>query len=255
MQINYKSDVYESTFEPVPKVPELDTLYGVPGKKVIDVAGANSVNDFRESDGIQLYADITHEKDLPYYRFSGRKILQYYYLVDTVWMGSPTKWAVFNWFSFYSQESFNIAAPPDYSTTTDIIKHPIWFLEKSARLTLDQYFAGWILILYQYGLSKSSYNYYHDLNNQLDSEGRLFDPLYVQARSNITCINDKNKLILGNFEISSMKEYRYFVLYMGDITGYLIKPIPYFYDISQFGEQWIYNPEWWEYPSKTYPDE
>ena len=169
--------------------------------------------------------------------------------------GDSTQITVWGWNSYYSQESFNIAAPPDYSNTTDIIKHPVFSLEKKPRLTSDQFFAGWILIFYQYGLSKSSHSYYKDLNNQLDSEGRLFDPLYVQALSNISCINNKDKLVLGNFEISAKKEYRFFVIYLGTKSGYLIKPIPYFYDIPAHGKKEIYRPDFWEYSTKIYPDE
>ncbi len=255
IKITYKGDVYESAFEPVPKVPALDTVYGNPENKVIVVSGDNNANDFRKKSGIQLYADMTHEKDLPYYRFYGRKILQYTYTVQIRVMGELQDVTMFGWHSFYPQETFNIAAPPSYSGVTDIIKHPVWFLEEKAVVGSEQSFAGWILILYQYGLSKSAYNYYNDLNNQLESEGRLFDPLYVQARSNINCTSNKSKLVLGNFEISTVKEYRYFVKYSGPKIGYVIKPIPYFYDISQAGEQLIDRPDFWEYESKHYPDE
>lgn len=255
IEINYRDDRYESSFEPVPKIPHLDSVYGIPENKVIEVAGSTNVNDFRKKAGIQLYADIKGENELPFFRFSGRKILQYTYTVDLMVMGELIPYIVYGWYSFYSQESYNIAAPPEYSNTSDIIKHPIYFLEEKALLARDQTFAGWILILYQYGLSKSGYNYYKDLNNQLDSEGRLFDPLYVQARSNITCTNNKNQLILGNFEISTVKEYRYFVKYVSPKIGYIIKPIPYFYEIPQYGEQLSEQPEFWEYDSKKYPDE
>ncbi len=255
IKIQYQEDIYESSFEPVPKVPYIDSLYGIPGEKVIVPAGSSNSNDFRKSAGVQIYADITHEKELPYYRFSGRKVLQYTYAVEVIIMGEPQQVTVYGWYSFYPLESFNIAAPPDYSNTTDIIKHPIFFLEQKAQISFDRSFAGWILIFYQFGLSKSSHNYYKDLNYQLNSEGRLFDPLYVQARSNIKCTTDKNKIILGNFEISTMKEYRYYVKYNGPNTGYIIKPIPYFYDIPISGEQLAEQPDFWEYPSKIYPDE
>ena len=69
---------------------------------------------------------------------------------------------------------------------------------------LGNRFQGWIVIMYQYGLSESAYYYYKDLNNQLQAEGKIFDPLYVQPESNLKCVNNPEQLILGNFEISSV---------------------------------------------------
>jgi hypothetical protein len=89
----------------------------------------------------------------------------------------------------------------------------------------------------------------------LGSDGKLFDPIYVQARSNLKCTGDSKQLILGNFEISAYKEHRFFVKYISEKEGYLIKPIPYFYQIPQFGEQLSNKPDFWEYPNKQYPNE
>ncbi|MEZ5106036.1 MAG: DUF4249 domain-containing protein [Draconibacterium sp.] len=261
IKIEYDGDTYESEFESVPKVPAFDTIYGIPGEKVIVPTGSNDVKDFQKKEGIQLYVDMATEKEMPYYRFTERKILQYYFLEEVNYMGEVLQLPVYGWYSYYSKESFNIAAPTEYSSSTEIIKHPVSFLEKEAKISFEYYFDGWILIFYQYGISESVYNYYNDLNSQLDSEGRLFDPLYVQARNNLKCINNSNKLILGNFEISKMKEYRYFVKYVGENKGYIIKPIPYFYDIPFSGK--IHGPppigadppDFWEYEKKVYPDE
>lgn len=251
INISYQGEEYESSFEQVPPVPSLDTVYGYPEEKVIIETGSNNVNDFRKSSGVQLYGDITHEKDLPYYRYTGRKIMQYTYLVPV----GEIEEIMYGWKSYASNDVFNIAAPPQYSASTDILKHHLWFLEEKVALDSGIYFSGWILILYQHGLSETGYNYYKDLNNQLESEGRLFDPLYVQARGNMVCTSNKNKLVLGNFEISTITEHRFFVRYYDPKYGYYIKPIPYFYDIPWSGEQLGVRPDFWEYENRPYPDE
>lgn len=254
IRIEYSGNSYESSYEPVPEIPDLDTVYGIAGTKIIQQSGDNNVNDFKEVAGIQLYADILHKSELPFYKFTARKVLQYTYPVldeELIWQ------TMYVWLSTYPGDLYNIAAPPEYSTSTDILKHPLFFMEQSVKASVDSgyYFAGWILILNQYGLSESGYNYYDDLNSQLGSEGRLFDPLYVQARNNLKCINDSKQLILGNFEISSYKEHRYFVQFVSHNTGYVIKPIPYFYEIPLSGQQMTYPPDFWEYNGKQYPDE
>lgn len=254
LKITYQGDTFESSFEPVPEVPKLDTVYGFAEKKIIKTGGNNDVNDFRERVGVQLYADIENEKESPYFRFTSRKILQYTYQIEIPMMGGVIIETVTGWYSYYPQESFNIAAPPEYSGSTDIIKQPLYFLEKKVLREVSHSFEGWILILYQHGLSKTGYNYYKDLNSQLNAENRLFDPVYVQARSNLKCITNPKQIILGNFEISTVTETRYFVKYISEEKGYLIKPIPYFYDISESGEQMV-RPDFWEQESKIYPND
>lgn len=255
IRIEYLGNTFESNYEPVPKIPELDTVYGVAGTKFIKQGGNNDPNDIREISGIQLYTDILNEKELPFYRFSARNVLQYVYTVEVVVMGEIMPEPMYAWLSTYPKEIFNIASPPEFSYTNKIVKHPLFFMVKKLTPLPDQTFAGWILILNQYRLSESGYNFYNDLNKQLGSEGRLFDPVYVQARNNMKCVNDSKQLILGNFEISSFKEHRYFVKFISDELGYVVKRIPYYYEIPPSGEQISTPPDFWEYESKTYPDE
>ncbi|HRX11155.1 MAG TPA: DUF4249 domain-containing protein [Draconibacterium sp.] len=255
IKISYKGDTFESTYETVPPLPDLDTVYGVAENKVIKISGNNDVNDIREIPGVQLYTDISHEKEMPYYRFTARKVLQYSYPVEIPWGSEILVEPMYSWLSSYPRDLYNIAAPAEFSTNKNIVKHPLFFMEQKIIIRPDQSFYGWILILNQFGLSESAYNYYNDLNKQLGSEGRLFDPLYVQARNNLKCTSNPNQLILGNFEISSYKEHRFFINYISREQGYLIKPIPYFYEIPELGEQLSNPPDFWESRSKTYPNE
>ena len=176
--------------------------------------------------------------------------MQYTYQAQ---MGDMTE-TVYAWKSFYPKENFNIAAPQEFSSSTAILKHELTFLTKNPYV-MGGRFAGWILILYQHGLSESAYNYYDDLNNQINAQGRLFDPLYVQARGNIKCTGDSTQIILGNFEIANITEHRFFVQYMSGSEVYFFKPIPYFYDISDSGALFAEKPDFWEEPVKFYPND
>ncbi len=255
LKIEYKGETYESAFEPVPAIPQIDTVYGIPKTEITRPDGGKDVNDFWEVEGVQLYADITNEKESPYFRFTARRVLQYTYQVPVMYMGTEMMETMYGWESFYPQEDFNIAAPAEYSASTDIIKKPLYLVAKKLIRKPEHSFSGWILILQQHAISKNAYSYYKDLNSQLGSEGRLFDPVYVQARNNLKCNSDPNKTILGNFEIASVNETRYFVNFISNSDGYLVKKIPYHYQISTRGEQLSELPDFWESPSKTYPNE
>ena len=251
--IEYEGERFESAFESVPPAPSLDTVYGVAETKIIEQAGANSVSDFREKEGAQLYVDINNRENLKYYRFTSRKVMQYTYVILVPFMGALLPVVVYAWKSYYPREFFNIAGPGEYSTGTDIAKHPLCFMEKYGPVTQEESFDGWILILQQYSLSESAYNYYSDLNDQLKAEGRLFDPLYVQARGNLKCTSNPGKLILGSFEITRSNETRYYVRRTTDIQKYLVKPIPYFYYIPESGKSEGQQPAFWESIVKDYP--
>lgn len=250
--IRYEGNVYESSFESVPEIPTIDTVYGKQEARVLIEGGEDSVDDFRYTIGLQTYCDIGTKTESPYYRFTARKVLQYYF-VETFEFEDPI--VHYTWESYFPTDIFNIASPPEYSNGNNIEKHSLFFLNRGVPLEEDNYFAGWILIINQFGLSQSAHNYYTDLNNQLNSEGRLFDPMYVQPRNNLLCTSDPDQLILGNFEISRSKEYRYYVKYISDEKGYMVKPIPYFYDIPREGVIQDIYPDFWEWAGKTYPNE
>ena len=131
----------------------------------------------------------------------------------------------------------------------NIKKHRLEFFNQNYyQLIADtQSFAGWIYIIDQYGISEEAYNYYSDLNSQLEAQGKIFDPVYVQVEGNISCINDQEKVVLGNFEIESHKEYRYFLQYGRKNGRFKIKEITHFYDIPNTGSIIDNRPDFWEY--------
>jgi hypothetical protein len=254
IQISAGGEKYESPFQTIPDIPSLDDVYLSPSEQLIVGATDEAASNLQKTPGAQLYADITGKGDANYYRFTGRKICQYTYNRVTA-PGSPFEIPIYAWLSMGPLEIFNIAAPPEYSVSDDIRKHPLVFLEKSYRVFLPDtvtYFSGWIYICQQYAISEQTYNFYSDLKKQLSAGGKIFDPLYTQARGNISCVSTPGKVVLGNFEIASVREYRFYVEPTGQDI-YFIKRIPYFWDIPQEGRIQYQAPVWWETRNKEYP--
>ncbi|WP_319501126.1 DUF4249 domain-containing protein [uncultured Draconibacterium sp.] len=249
LKIEYLGEEYESSFEEVPQKPSIDSVYGFEEVEIRQESGDNDVDNVDRFEGVRLYADITPNNENPYCRFTTRFVLQYNYIVEVPGpFGSTMPETMYGWKSSYPQGTFNIASPPEYSATKEIKKHPLYFLKNRVKYKDDHIFSGWIVILYQHGITKSAYNYYDDLNKQLDSEGKIFDPLYVQARSNIKCITDSKQKILGNFEISANTETRYFLRYISETSGFILREIEERYDIPLSGEQMSIAPDFWQYP-------
>lgn len=255
LSIKYNNDVFESTLESVPEIPQLDTLYGDVEEKVIDAGGVNSVNEFWKRDVMQFYVDINQTPEINNYRFTWRKVTQFTYFESMGAMVPPVPHFV--WFSTLPSDIFNIASPPEYKSENSIKKHPVFFVALKEYIPspegTESFGSGYIFILYQYALSEPAARYYKDLNNQLGSEGHIFDPMYVQARNNLKCVTNPEKVVLGNFEITAVKERRYFVRYLSEDLGFVLKEIPYFYLIPNSGDVIDYPPDFWESESKTYP--
>lgn len=66
----------------------------------------------------------------------------------------------------------------------------------------------------QYHLNKEVYQTYKQINQQLKASQRIFDPMAVQIRSNVTSVSNPNELVLGLFEVSSVS-----------INSYIIEPL------------------------------
>jgi hypothetical protein len=68
---------------------------------------------------------------------------------------------------------------------------------------------GRILYLQQYTLNNETYEYNKDMNLQLQSEGKLFDPIAANLNGNIKCITDPYIKAFGFFEASSVNRTAY----------------------------------------------
>jgi hypothetical protein len=59
------------------------------------------------------------------------------------------------------------------------------------------------LYTFIYTISPLAYNYYKEINDQLNASPRIFDPLPTQLMGNMHCVNDSSLVVLGLFEASS----------------------------------------------------
>lgn len=254
IQVSAGGEKYESPFQTIPDIPSMDDVYLIPSEQLVTGSTDESAGNLQKTPGAQIFVDIAGKVNANHYRFTGRKICQYAYN-RVPGRGSPVEIPIYAWLSMGPQESFNIAAPPEYSLSVDIRKHPLVFLDRSYRVLIPDtvtFFMGWIYICQQYAISEQTYIFYNDLKKQLSAGGKLFDPLYTQAQGNISCISTPGKVVLGNFEIASVKEHRFYVEPDGP-DNYFIRRIPYFWDIPLEGKIEYKAPVWWETRLKDYP--
>ena len=259
LYIEYRGEKYVSGVQTIPEIPVMDSVYAEFTTKTVTSGVANSTDKISKVNGFQVYSDMNYTGELNHYRFYGRKIVQYITSYETD--GFPSRIVtLYGWRSIYPTNILNIAGPPQYSTEKDIKKHPLEFFESDPNeyyIADTVMFGGWIYCIYQYGINEDTYNFYSDLNNQLNAVGKIFDPVYIQAKGNISCSSDPEKVVLGNFEISTFSEKRFYLNYykLADSLR-VLKPVPFLYDIPEKGEIKIIQPDFWESVwNKFYQDE
>ena len=185
--------------------------------------------------GAQILADIPNVSDtIPQFRITSNLVMQYYYNI-----GYLLNWDMLLTFNYYcwvtvnSNTNINLTGV-DYSINSSSIKrHSVCFLDNNftvygprydlklnmADTTDAKHEVGYrnydihhrILYINQYTLSNDTYQYYKSLDAQMQSEGKLFDPIAAQLTGNIKCITDPNKKVIGFFEASSVNCSAYIV--------------------------------------------
>ena len=233
----------------MPESPDLDSVYGGFDYKTTTSGAVDSDEDVVTNYGLQVYTDINNSGKLYHYKFEGKRIIQYYDFYDTIMDGEETTLTIYGWKTYTPSGTYNIAGPPQYSSEKSITKHELEFFNQNyyTYIADTQSFAGWIYIIDQYGISEDAYNYYSDLNSQLEADGKIFDPVYVQVEGNISCASEPDQVVLGNFEIESHKEHRYFLRYSKNSETSSIREMTEFYDIPSSGYILDEQPDFWEH--------
>ena len=185
--------------------------------------------------GADILADIANSSDtIPQLRITSNMVMQYYYKISF-----PLSWDILLIFNYYcwvtvnSNANINLTGV-DYSVNSaSIRKHPVCFLDNYFAVYAPRYDlklnmadttdvkneTGYqnydihhrILYINLYTLNNDTYQYYKSLDAQIQSEGKLFDPIAAQLTGNIKCITDPNKKALGFFEASSVNYSAYIV--------------------------------------------
>jgi hypothetical protein len=186
---------------------------------------------------------------LPMCRFKSSLFLEYVY-VETAPPPFSMPRTFYFWNNFRLDDMENITGSKYSSNSTSILNHSLCFMPTSK----NHYNVGdtcfifhYILYFNEYNLNNESYNYYKGINEQLLSDGKLFDPIASQLNGNIRCINNSKKTALGFFEVSSVQTKTYKVIPSANekTTSFIgvtnLEPYPY------DGESINIPPSFWVY--------
>ena len=98
-------------------------------------------------------------------------------------------------------------------------------------------FEGLLFKLSQYSISPDAYTFYRDAEEQLEAEGRLFDPSYTQLTGNIECVSETKQEVKGVFYASDVSDYYTYMYVNSRNQTYSAK-------IDGFPELWLDTCSW-----------
>jgi hypothetical protein len=207
--ITQSGDEFVSSPETMPGDFTLDSIYGQHIKKAV-------VNETTNGDfiinvsGVEFFTDLgSSSGELPRCRFESLVTYLYWYFI---YWGTPRLTTVYGWSSFNPNREPNVTSDR-FSKTQNVVKeHNLCFFVDTHTVhpdSVDVSVLGWLFTLTKYNLNSKSQAYYQNIANQLEASDKLFAPVPSQLPSNISCINNPDKKIIGFFEVSSVERKYY----------------------------------------------
>ena len=216
LRVMAEGETYESDVEVMPALPAYDSIYSESEHVTKYFYSSYGEPIAYDAEQTHTFIDLPMTDSLANYRFNLTKTLEWIIQPPAIFGPPPPN--IYGWVNYGSAGNFNIAGPADYGTGDVIKRHSLIELTKRLDglispdyIDQDAYMDGWVIKVNEYGMSSKTYDYYRSMIDQLDATGKLFDAVYAQLEPNIHCVSNPDKTVLGYFEVSSYKYFRYFV--------------------------------------------
>ena len=218
---------YESDYQRLYPEVITDSVYA----EFTNKESLNRLTGFKvKTPGADILADVKNNADtLPRFRMELNLVNQYFYQDPP---GSVPHYNFYCWQTESANTYINLTGGEYNNNFAFIRKFPVGFVDNYSIFNAKNYYrrdnetdssvtavASWssssfdhhgqILYLNQYTINNETYEYYKSLDAQIQSEGKLFDPIAAQLTGNIKCISDPLKKVIGFFEASSVSFSRY----------------------------------------------
>ncbi len=235
---------YVSTPQTMQPPVRIDSIYGKKAVHQVMETNLEGGTYIRSFSGTDYFVDITGVAgETP--RFRMEVVIVVLYVWET---GGSSTHTYYAWKKLFTPGRLNINSA-DFEPDADTIRnHLLVFTADdriSNRLDIDEYLQYHALIVRQFSLTDEAAAFYQGMKEQLESEGRLFDPIAVQLVGNVKCVSDPGQPVLGLFDVSSVHSDSYInyspsymeekwihpVVSLENIptNGYLVDERPYFW--------------------------
>ncbi|MDP4209880.1 MAG: DUF4249 domain-containing protein [Bacteroidota bacterium] len=204
-------NIYESSSQKMLSNDYADSVYAEYSSKETLVEDYDGETRKVTTDGVDLLTDIKNNTDtLPRFRFKSTIYSEWIFVLSLPM--SPVSIYYYGWYTTYPDDNVNLTQEKYSTSSKSIEKHSICFVptvkyciadlpDTSATVPI----INRIIKVLQYRVNDETFQYYKNINTLISAEGKIFDPVAMQLKGNITCTNDPSKIVLGFFEVSSLK--------------------------------------------------
>jgi hypothetical protein len=221
-----KNNFYISTPQTLQPKAELDEVV----HKVTTNTFETTINGemvLKTFDGLGFSANLKTSSDAsPYYLFKSTVLIEYNEKIHYAKTDSLTN-DYHCWKKYHPDKNFNLnregfnnldehvhdlSFTPIDSVFYGIIKEDIVTgYPPAVEYTYFRDLYYYVITIKKYHLNEDVYQYYKDINAQLEASNRIFDPVSFQVKGNMTCQNNPDEPVLGVFEVSStsMRTYSF----------------------------------------------
>jgi hypothetical protein len=250
-------DGYEYESDPQ-RMPESDTPETIYTEYAYKETYSKQNNDFVLSHGASILADIVNNSDtIPRFRFTSYLVTQYFYTICPMFQAC---YSFYCWQSDEANSDINLTGGDYAVNSASINKHEICFINDDPSCYALDYKLGTantteynnfpihnrLVYLNRYCINNESYLYYKSMDEQLRSEGKLFDPIAVQIVGNIRCTSNPDNKVFGFFEASSLKTSSFSIDFRNLLNDQpAIKNIPYILPMEPVGHMINTVPAFW----------
>ncbi len=199
-------NIYESPFQLLNKATPIESVEPVVEYKFLS-------EEEGEVPGYQFYVNTAlSENEQDYFLWIQQGTYKYKsdYTLDYFWIGelveNPDPTGLMTCYKTYTLDEVHT-----YNTANlvqnKIENLPLAFVRADDRLINIRY----SLLVKQYSLTREAYNFWNNIEGQIESLGSLYASQPFQIRGNISNINDPDEIVHGHFLVAGLSEKRIFV--------------------------------------------
>lgn len=245
--ITSDNEIYESSTEIMIDAYNQDSMYAVNQRKYTYQTEPNGKLIENRETGIETFVNLkSKDKANPRCRYKLYVTGLYSYLTPGL-----IAFRIYGWKTLdINGNNLNITHEIKGAKPGEIKNHTTGFFTTNIKAynpieRRDLELRGFLFKLKKYSLTENAYKYYVNVENQLNSSQKLFDPLPSQLIGNIRCVSQNSRLALGIFDVSS-REDLFYNLYTGNqIRIFQVDSFPNF---SDEGEMIDSLPSFWPPP-------
>lgn len=209
-----EGDLYESTPEQILPVASLDSLYAEYVNRIKYVRTATGNLFPIPEEGLDVFVSLNRYSDSTcYFRFRTDVLEEILYDVidpDAINPDSMIVDTSYSWKSYTTDDFYNVRFTYKDNEIQVVPEENIGYLnyildlsQVSDTLSFPTTYA-WIVSSHVYSVTENVYRYYSSVEDQLVAGDRIFAPVPSQISTNLHCVGDADKPVLGIFEASAV---------------------------------------------------